>query len=421
MKKEPSIAKNLKITLLALASLGLCNSCLIEGPLTPAVEPIDVDPTQMAPISFKQAVIQIPAGTKIGNDYTQPAEPDLLWQTSISIAAQIFNEVVIEELNNANHNVIGSTKLLFENDDSWKAKYMLGARITDIHYDLYSYFRKRIEASITVQWELFDVADRKVVYTARTEGAIQSKDNIGTACLIEAFRGATKRLLATNEFISKLAILKPGDDQRQAPTVNKIERTVLPVFKTETELVLRAKESVVTIRTERGHGSGVIISQEGYLISNYHVIGESNIIDVILSSGIILKADVLRIDQEYDVALLRVSGSGFKALPTGEASSIGVGEEVFAIGTPLELGFSQSVSKGIISGTGRLKDALGREYIQTDVSINPGNSGGPIINMKGEVLGIVTKKYSAPANQEVSGMGFCIPISIVLERLGIIQ
>jgi serine protease Do len=414
------MTKNLIKSVLVLIFICFCNSCLVEGPPSPVIEPIRVDPTQVASISFKQAIIRIPAGTKIGTDYTQPNEPNLLWQTSISVGEQIFNEVVIEELNKANHNVVGSTKLLFGNDDSWKANYLLGARITDIRYDIYSYLRMRIEASVTVQWELFDIAERKVVYAQQTMGSTQSQDNSGTACIVEAFRDATKKLLATTEFINNLVISKPIFHKIPVDGRIKIERIVLPIFRTEPDLVSRATESVVTIKTERGHGSGVIISQEGYLITNYHVIGETNIIDVILSSGLILKAEVLRIDQGYDVALLKMNGSGFKALPAGEAESIRVGEEIFAIGTPVLLDFSQSVSKGVISGTRRQKDDLGREYIQADISINPGNSGGPIINMKGEILGIVSRRPEKTADDRVVlGLALCIPIDIVLEKLAI--
>jgi serine protease Do len=106
-------------------------------------------------------------------------------------------------------------------------------------------------------------------------------------------------------------------------------------------------------------------------------------------------------------------------LPLADANKIIAGTEVYAIATPGLLSLSPSVTKGIIGGVGRLKEPLGKEFIQTDVQINPGNSGGPLINSKGEILGIVSLKI---VSQEkcLEGLAFCIPIDLVSDKLGIL-
>ncbi|MCK4296237.1 MAG: trypsin-like peptidase domain-containing protein [Candidatus Marinimicrobia bacterium] len=193
-----------------------------------------------------------------------------------------------------------------------------------------------------------------------------------------------------------------------------IEKPELPVFSSKSDLIKRAIESAVTIKTESGHGSGVIISREGYAITNAHVIEDNFLVDVIFSNGLTLSAKILYEDSDFDLALLKISGSGFQALPLGNSDNLKIGEDVYAIGTPFGLSLGQSVSKGIISG---VRSAQNREYIQTDVPINPGNSGGPIINGKGEILGIVTIKL---IDVKYEGLAFCIPSNTVKEKLGIV-
>lgn len=160
--------------------------------------------------------------------------------------------------------------------------------------------------------------------------------------------------------------------------------------------------------------SGVIISDDGYLITNNHVIEGRHLIDVILSSNIILQTEVIAANPDYDIALLKINGSGFKPLPIGDSDQAAAGEEVFAIGTPILLDLGQSVSRGIISGKRTLEKE--KEYIQTDAAVNPGNSGGPLINSKGEVIAIVARKFTTQDN-----LAFCIPINIALFKLGIVS
>jgi serine protease Do len=138
----------------------------------------------------------------------------------------------------------------------------------------------------------------------------------------------------------------------------------------------------------QGSGSGFIIDPQGFILTNFHVIENADRITVTLADGRALKGEVVGTDPAIDVALLRVSGGGtLQAAPLGNSDDLRVGEWVCAIGNPL--GYVHSVTVGVVSFIGRkLFDASLDDYIQTDAAINFGNGGGPLINARGEVIGI---------------------------------
>jgi len=155
-------------------------------------------------------------------------------------------------------------------------------------------------------------------------------------------------------------------------------------------------QSVVTIRTDSGQGTGFIITSNGYIVTNAHVLADDSGrlatgIEAITSQQTRLSADFIGFDSLLDIALLKISGQ-HETLDLGNSNKIQVGEKVIAIGNPLGLQFS--VSQGIISAIHRSGINGIDAYIQTDAALNPGNSGGPLINKKGEVIGINNFKIS---------------------------
>jgi len=168
--------------------------------------------------------------------------------------------------------------------------------------------------------------------------------------------------------------------------------------------VSSALKSVVTVAASDGHGSGCIISSDGYVVTNYHVIADGlNAYPVHLQDGRVLQARVVRYHPVYDLALLKIDTTGLEPFHMSFDEGIAVGEEAYALGTPYDIDLGASVTKGIISG--KRKDA-NRTLIQTDVSISPGNSGGALINEQGTLLGIVNEKV---LGMGVEGIGFAIP------------
>lgn len=161
-------------------------------------------------------------------------------------------------------------------------------------------------------------------------------------------------------------------------------------------------------------GSGFIITEDGYVVTNYHVVSGASSVEVTLYNGDTYDAAVIGGDSDYDVAVLKINASGLQPVTLGESADVNVGDTVLAIGNPLgELTFS--MSQGIVSSCDRAINVDGTPFnmIQVDCSINPGNSGGPLVNLYGEVVGIVSAKYSTYSSTTVEGLGFAIPISDV--------
>src|SRR6266699_371960 len=164
-------------------------------------------------------------------------------------------------------------------------------------------------------------------------------------------------------------------------------------------------------RHTRAMGSGFVINQNGYIVTNNHVVEGATQISVKLSDGHELPGKVVGRDAKTDIALLKIEATGLTVIPLGDSSASQVGEPVMAIGNPF--GLEQTVTTGIVSATGR---AIGAgpydDFIQTDASINPGNSGGPLFNLKGEVVGINTA-----INPNGRGIGFAIPVDALKDVL----
>ena len=161
-------------------------------------------------------------------------------------------------------------------------------------------------------------------------------------------------------------------------------------------------------------GSGFILSSDGYILTNYHVVQNAAAVEVTTYSGNVFQAQVIGGDPDYDIAVLKVDASGLQSAALGSSDTLRVGDWVLAIGNPLgELTFS--MSGGMVSSVNRAINVSGTPFqmIQTDASINPGNSGGPLLNTSGEVVGIVSAKYSSSNGRAVEGIGFAIPINDV--------
>jgi serine protease Do len=167
-------------------------------------------------------------------------------------------------------------------------------------------------------------------------------------------------------------------------------------------------------RVEHGLGSGVIISPDGYIVTNNHVIDGASDIRVTLTDRRILSAKLVGADPLTDIAVIKIQGSNLPSVPLGDSTQLHPGQTVLAFGNPL--GFRFTVTRGIVSALNRANPfAADRrspgEFIQTDAAINPGNSGGPLVNAHGEVVGINT--FLVSENGGFSGMGFAIPTQIV--------
>lgn len=164
-------------------------------------------------------------------------------------------------------------------------------------------------------------------------------------------------------------------------------------------------------------GSGFVISADGYVVTNYHVIEKATQVEVIPHGGETMKAEVVGADSSNDIALLKVEGENMPFVTLGSSDKLSVGDQVAAIGTPLgEL--TATLTVGYVSAKDRIVNTDGTviNMLQTDAAINSGNSGGPLFNMNGEVIGITTAKYSGSSDSgaAIEGLGFAIPMDDVV-------
>ena len=163
----------------------------------------------------------------------------------------------------------------------------------------------------------------------------------------------------------------------------------------------------------RGMGSGFIISADGYVLTNHHVVADASEVKVKLGDNREFTAKVVGSDQQYDVALLKIDGSGLPTVRVGDSRTLKPGQWVVAIGSPF--GLDHSVTAGVVSAVGRSTGGAEQRYvpfIQTDVAINQGNSGGPLLNTRGEVVGINSQIFSASGGY--MGISFAIPIDLAM-------
>ena len=186
------------------------------------------------------------------------------------------------------------------------------------------------------------------------------------------------------------------------------------------QVYAKCVDSVVAIVTNTASGSGFLISTDGYILTNYHVVEGSRTISVTLHDGTLYEATGIGYDDTNDIALLKIEGTDFPAATMGKSDNLIVGDQVVAIGNPLgEL--TSTLTVGYISAKERdiTTDGTIINMLQTDAAINSGNSGGPLFNMKGEVIGITTAKYSGSTTSgaSIEGLGFAIPIDDVSDKV----
>ena len=165
-------------------------------------------------------------------------------------------------------------------------------------------------------------------------------------------------------------------------------------------------------------GSGFVLTKDGYIVTNYHVVKDADTVKVTMYNGDEYEAKYVGGDEDYDIAVIKVEAADLQPVTLGDSEKLNVGDHVLAVGNPLgELTFS--MSGGMVSSVNRAINVSGTPFnmIQTDASINPGNSGGPMFNQYGEAVGIVSAKYSSTGNESVEGLGFAIPINDVIAMI----
>ena len=238
--------------------------------------------------------------------------------------------------------------------------------------------------------------------------------------LVGGFIGAGVSGAATK--VNKTSVQVSDREVAQVQTVKvdgKTQMSMSEVYASNVNSVVSINVSATTnyfgqtVQTAAS-GTGFFITEDGYILTNHHVISGASTVKVTLYNGETYDATVIGSDKDYDIAVLKIDVTGATPVVLGDSSKLAIGESVAAVGNPLgELTFS--MSEGIVSCVNRAINVDGTPFnmIQVDCSINPGNSGGPLMNLYGEVVGIVSAKYSTYSSTTVEGLGFAIPIDDV--------
>lgn len=403
------------------------NSGTLE--LKPTVSKLEFDSINPL-IAFDKLLAVFEDGQQVGifTDKEGKSEP-IKWEGSVKLGNSAFEKTFYRRMTDYGFETpIRKNSKLFSEDENQRflPKYVIGAQIVDYNVqvnetDKKSYGAGKLAVKITlkIEWKVFDKSTDKVVYSFVNEGIFHNRESYSTSgkdIAVNAFEMSLIDFVEKSEFYELVRSTKEMTSSNISE-VTENEELIIPSVKNPeftklSEMIQHSNRSCVTIITDAGHGSGVIVSEDGYIITAYHVVQDVNKIKIKMSTGIELGAQLISSNFENDVALLKMEGAGFQPLSISD-EQMGLGEEVITIGTPADIELGQSVSKGMISGK---REIEGQEYIQIDISVSPGNSGGPLLNDQGEIVGIVQRKLIGSG---VEGIGFAIPIQKALQFLSI--
>ncbi|OGO87003.1 MAG: hypothetical protein A2Y15_07485 [Clostridiales bacterium GWF2_36_10] len=221
---------------------------------------------------------------------------------------------------------------------------------------------------------------------------------------------------SSSDEVSESSADNNDDNSKNTISVPEVIATGDDATETTSDLTVlynKIKNSCVSIQTDVALGSGFVVTEDGYVITNHHVINDAKEITVVFYDNTKYTAELIGSDEVRDIAVLKIEGE-FTPIEIGDSDSVEIGERVVAVGTPYNIKLAGTMNEGIISGIAREIEVTNETgavvktmtLLQTDTSINPGNSGGPLINMAGQVIGINTMKLM----NEYEGLGFAIPI-----------
>ena len=274
--------------------------------------------------------------------------------------------------------------------------------------------------SLEIDWQLYSNVERRVVAKVHTAGEYKTDAFIHggfETVMFEALDDSLRKLTASSEFaqaVRQRTGSSPGGSSPSASSsVSKSPLILTGAREAKPAKIPDAVGSVVLVLSGGGHGSGFLVSSDGYLMTAEHVVGSDKYVKIRWSDGLEGVGEVVRTDKRRDVALIKTDPRGRQPLALHRVAPQ-PGDTVFAIGAPLDEKNQSTVTRGVASAN-RIMD--GFSFIQSDVTISPGNSGGPLLDEKGEVLGICDLTYR-PAGADVpTGINYFIPIDDALRFL----
>ena len=301
----------------------------------------------------------------------------------------------------------------FDTSGPVDSDYRVGGVVTSVDNNVCSYpGGRKGSLRIEVKWDLFSTRQQRIVFSRTTVGTYSAEsfeNTSGRDFEVKEFESALTQLFTDPDVRKLLAGVAPPEPSKPASTSLHISPTNI-VVGTTAQSTEALKSAVVTILTDGGMGSGFYIA-DGYILTNRHVVGTSKFVKVKLATSKELVGEVVREDGARDVALLKTESAGVPAIRLRLSAPV-IGEEVWAVGSPLSQQFAGTFTRGVLSG---VRETDGVRFLQSDVAVNPGNSGGPLLDAQGNVVGLTTLKVKA-----ASGIAFFVPIRDAVERLSLV-
>jgi S1-C subfamily serine protease len=371
---------------LLLVLLAVCSSGSRAGAQERA--PIRVKASEMEPMTFARIVLRVRSTGEI------------------AFSGEELRVEILEALRRQGYPALGAESLVFDRDKADQAKIILGATVTELDCMIPAYGVHR--CLLGVQWEVLDRASDRVIYRVVTRSVRQGEPGPGLGA--QLIWGNFGSLLSRPKFVEAMK-------KRRSGATSSLPHAAFARCSVGDRPMPGSTKSVLgaTVLIESGErlGSGVLVSADGFVLTAAHVIDPRQSTTVQFDGSAPLRAVVVRMHESSDVALLRLESG--RRYPCAELKSNEptVGDDVFAIGSPLGKELSFSLTRGIVSGVRRIE---GETYLQTDASINRGNSGGPLIDASGRIAAIVTWKV---ADTGVEGIAFGVPVRSALAALSV--
>jgi S1-C subfamily serine protease len=380
-----------------------------------------------SPIEFRKLLLKLPRDLVVGAVQTGRGCAErgpLTWKTSRDgSVGDDLGSLLMEELADAGYTVVGDKESLFDDPHGKRAEYVIAGVIRDVRANVcYANGAKHpgtAQASLTVDWQVYSHRSKSVALKESTTGAIElpgALEEPGAEAITRAFVAASRGLLASPRF-HDLVFGKGGDrapKRQELPVVIAYETAPVGALPSVESVVADSRMSVVTVFAGDSMGSGFVISADGYVLTNQHVVGQSRYVRARFVTGREASGEVVRSDALRDVALVKLEDDIYKYLPLGESGRVQPGADVFAIGTPLSAKLGQTVTKGVLSGYGE-EDGL--RILRSDVSVHQGNSGGPLLDRSGAVVALSVSGYMLMPDGVGVGLNSFIPIEEALSAL----
>lgn len=406
----------LTVALWAPAALAANWNFTVAPPTQP---PALADGAAPAPVKLARVVMQMNAGEQYGI-----VRAGLLCEDSFPVTwkepggdqkLDAYGPIFAKELKGAGFRVEGDVADLFAESSSDIA---VGVVIRNVQANFCARSPLLGTAELVsgrlafeADWQVYSKLRQQVIARVATRGGFEVAkgvpDGFGVA-FNQAFAEHVRQLAASEPF--RTAVTQPVSLASAGPAPTAISFRAAPAGRAT---VAASADSVVAVFAGDGHGTGFLISTDGYVLTNHHVVGGAKYVKVRWPDRTESLGEVIRSDRRRDVALIKVDAAGRKPLAL-RTNAAALGDAVFAIGTPLDAKFQGTVTKGVVSSN-RTYD--GQAFIQSDVGINPGNSGGPLLDESGAVLGVAVSRYQV--GDAPTGLNLFIPIGDALEALAL--